>query len=730
MRQFLSSAVVLCAAAAAFGQSAPPAAPMRPVVDDYFGVKVTDPYRYMENLSDPEVLAWFKAQGQYARKCLNALPQREQLLKDITKYVNSTPASVPDVERIFGGQFFLLKTLPDQNTAKLYMRANLGAPDTMLLDTDHYAGPMGEPAAINYFAPSNDGRYVAVGISVGGSEAAVIHILDTTTGKELPEKIDRADYGAVSWCDDNHSFSYVRLQKLAPKAPETDKYMNPAAFLHVLNTDPESDRKIMQAGLTDRIPMTPTDTPVLGMQPDSHFLLGVIGHGVQNEQTLYTAPVSSLQQANIPWVKVCDVDDQIDQYAVHGDDIYLLSHKGTPHFRILKTSLKNPDVMHASVVVPAGDGIIRSLSTASDALYIRESLDGAYHVLRLPYDSPTPVEVTLPFMGDAEFLGSDPRLPGLIFFLSGWTRGDRACMYDPATNQVTTTDIAPAGPYDNRQDITSTEVTVPSYDGTLVPMSIIYRKDLKRDGTNPVWIDAYGAYGMSIDPYFSRSALAWLDRGGVYAVAHVRGGGELGQDWYKGGYKLTKPNTWRDLIACGQYMIDEKYTSASRLAIDGGSAGGITMSRAVTERPDLFAAVCIEVGCCNALRMEQSANGPSNIPEFGSTQTLEGFEDLYTMDGTQHVRPNTPYPAVLLTTGMNDPRVDSWEPGKMAAHLQAATTSGKPVILRVDFEGGHGIGASKKQAIEERADMFAFFLDAFAKNTAATQAAGAQPLRP
>jgi prolyl oligopeptidase len=445
---------------------------------------------------------------------------------------------------------------------------------------------------------------------------------------------------------------------------------------------------------------------------------------------VYTAPVSALQEAKIPWVKVCDVEDEIDEYAVHGDDIYLLSHKGASHFKILKTSLKNPDVAHASVVVPAGDGIIRSLATASDALYIRESLDGVYHVLRLSYDGTTPTEIPLPFMGDAEFLGSDVRLPGLIFFLGSWTRGDRVCSYDPATNQVATTDIAPAGPYDNRDDVTSTEVKVPSYDGTLVPLSIIYRKDLKRDGTNPVWIDAYGAYGISIDPYFSRSALAWLDRGGVYAVAHVRGGGELGQDWYKGGYKLTKPNTWRDLIACGQYMIDEKYTSASRLGIDGGSAGGITMSRAVTERPDLFAAVCIEVGCCNALRMENSANGPNNIPEFGSTQTQEGFEDLYMMDGTQHVRAKTAYPAVLVTTGMNDPRVDSWEPGKMAAHLQAATTSGKPVILRVDFEGGHGIGASKKQAMEERADMFAFFLDAFAKNTTATQAASALPVRP
>ncbi|MGN6369452.1 MAG: prolyl oligopeptidase family serine peptidase, partial [Phycisphaerae bacterium] len=710
--------------------SSPPPTPARPVVDNYFGIKITDPYRWLENLASPDVQSWFKAQDNYARAHLNALPGRDQLLNDITKYVNSTPAFVSDVTLTLPGRLFLLKTLPDQNTAKLYTRDALTGKDKLLLDTDRFNGPNHEPAAINYFTPSFDAKYVAVGVSVGGSEAATIHILDTATGKELPETIDRAEYGGIEWRPDNHSFTYIRLNKLAPNASDLEKYMNPACYLHILNTDPGTDRKILQNSASSPIPMVPTDDPYIGIDPTSDFMFAQIQHGVQNEITLYAAPLADLQKPTIPWTKICDIQDGITSITVHHNDLFLLSHKDAPHFKILKLDLRHPDFAKASILVPPTDAIIRNITTADDALYLREFKDGTYHLLRLPYDSTMggggPVEIPLPFPGDAEFLAADPRLPGIIYSLDGWTHPEQIFTYDPKSNASTPTDIAPAGPLDIRNDITSEELKVPSYDGALVPLSIIHKKDMKLDGANPLAMEAYGAYGMSIDPFFSRSVLAWLDRGGVFAVAHVRGGGELGEDWYKAGYKLTKPNTWRDLIACSEFLIKNKYTSSRNLGIFGGSAGGITMSRALTERPDLFGAVCIEVGCCNALRMENSPNGPNNIPEFGSTQTQFGFEDLLAMDGTQHVRPNTPYPATLLTTGINDPRVSPWEPGKMAARLQSANSSNNPILLRVDFQGGHGIGASKQQALHERADMFAFFLHAFHQNTTTTQSARAQ----
>jgi prolyl oligopeptidase len=294
--------------------------------------------------------------------------------------------------------------------------------------------------------------------------------------------------------------------------------------------------------------------------------------------------------------------------------------------------------------------------------------------------------------------------------MTSWARAPRIYSYDPATRQIADTKLQPLGPNDNPTDITSDEVQVKSWDGVSVPLSIVYKRGLKMDGSNPAWITGYGAYGISLDPSFNPILLAWLEKGGVYAVAHPRGGGENGEDWHKWGMKLTKPNTWRDFIACAEYLIDQKFTSSAKLGGSGTSAGGITIGRTFTERPDLFAAVLDRVGVSNALRSEFSPNGPPNIPEFGSVKSQWGFEDLYTMDAYLHVRNGVRYPAVMLTTGFNDPRVASWEPAKMAARLQAATASGRPILLRVDYAAGHGIGSTRTQVEEELADEMSFML--------------------
>jgi prolyl oligopeptidase len=266
------------------------------------------------------------------------------------------------------------------------------------------------------------------------------------------------------------------------------------------------------------------------------------------------------------------------------------------------------------------------------------------------------------------------------------------------------------GPFDAPEALESVEVKARSHDGEMIPLSIIYKRGIKLDGSNPTLLAGYGAYGISRDPGFNPALLAWYEKGGVYAVAHVRGGGEYGEDWYKAGYKLTKPNTWKDFIACAQYLIQNGYTSPARLAGTGGSAGGILIGRAITERPDLFGAAIIQVGCSDMLRMETTPNGVPNIPEFGSVKTQDGFKGLYEMSAYNHVSDGTKYPAVMLTTGINDPRVEPWQSAKMAARLQAATASGKPVLLRVDYEAGHGIGSTKKQGEELTVDMWAFLL--------------------
>jgi prolyl oligopeptidase len=438
--------------------------------------------------------------------------------------------------------------------------------------------------------------------------------------------------------------------------------------------------------------------------------LALVVHGVLNEVTAYDAPLNSVGKPDTRWQMICDVPDDVTGLAVNGNNLYLLSHKDAPRYQVLETSLEHPDVADAQVVVPESEDVIGGLAAAKDGLYLSET-DGVRGILKkLEWTGGTAEAVQLPFQGTVGVESTDPRIPGAIFAMTSWVKAPRIYAYDPETNAVTRTGLQPLGPNDDPKDVVSEEVKVKSWDGVMVPLSIVYKRGLKMDGHNPTLLRGYGSYGIVLEPVFTPTLLAWLDHGGVYAVAHVRGGGVYGEDWHKWGQKLTKPNTWRDFIACAEYLIDQRYTSPADLAGQGTSAGGITIGRAITERPDLFAAALDRVGVSNALRSEDTPNGPPNIPEFGTTKTQYGFEDLYRMDAYHHVRDGVKYPAVLLTTGWNDPRVASWEPGKMTARLQAATASNRPILLRVDYEAGHGFGSTKTQNEDETADEWSFLL--------------------
>ncbi|HEX4054659.1 MAG TPA: prolyl oligopeptidase family serine peptidase [Tepidisphaeraceae bacterium] len=690
----------------------PLVAPVRPVTDTYFGIKVVDPYRYMENLSDPAVQAWFKAQADHTRAVLDRIPGRDAIFADIKKYVDAVPASVGDVSLLPGDKYFYMKILSGQNLGKLYMRQGLGGKEVLFVDTDQFKGPRGEPAAINSYAPSPDGRYVAYVISKGGAEIGVLRVRDVATGKDTGEEIDRVWDPGVSWLPDGKSFFFNRLQKMRPSTSPLELEQRSQVYLHTVGHDPDRDIAVLGIDSTPHLGILPIDWPFVATQPDSDEVLGFLEHGTQNETTIYAAPLASIGQPDMSWTKVCDVDADVTSATFRGDDLYLLTHKDASRYKIVRTSLHHPDVAHAKLVVPQGAGVLRGMTAASDALYVNELDGGISRIIRIPYGGRAR-PVKLPYEGNVGIQSSDTRLPGIVFSMTGWTRSANIFEFDPATMTSTSTGLQPPGPYDAPEYITSREVDVASYDGTLVPLSIICRKDIKLDGSNPTVLMAYGAYGITIEPFMSPSYLAWFDRGGVLAVAHVRGGGERGEDWHKAGYKLTKPNTWRDAIACAEYLVREKYTSPQRLGITGGSAGGIMVGRSITERPDLFAAAVAQVGAMNTLRAEFSPNGVPNIPEFGSVMTQAGFEDLFAMDSYQHVRDGVAYPAVMLTTGINDPRVAPWEPGKMAARLEAATAGPKPILLRVDYQNGHGIGASRTQREEESADSFAFFLSQF-----------------
>jgi len=699
-------ALLLLIPAVATAQSQLPNTPVRPVTEDYFGTKVVDPYRWLENTSDPEVAAWMKAQNDYTRAVLARIPGRDELLARI-KSLDNAGDTVSGLQ-VWGGHYFYYKTAPGSDNRKLFVRDTLTSPERLLVDTEKMTTADGKHYSIDYFQPSLDGVYVGYGISLGGSEDSVLHILQSSTGTVLSDSIDRAQFGSPTWLPDGKSFFYTRAQKLPSDAPPTAKYQKLKVYRHTLGGDPDTEPLVFGFGANPGVKVDDNDFSIVQFSPGApEFLVGLVIHGVKNEFDVYTIPFDANPGAKTVWKKIADQSDEVTGLDVHGGELYLLSHKNASRFKVLRTSLNSPDLAHAAVAVPASEVVITGISAAEDALYVRDLDGGIGRLRRLPYSGGNIQSVNLPFYGAIQSLVTNPTRAGAWLELTSWTKSPLWYSLDAKTDKLTDTALVPPSPVDYSQ-IESEEVKAKSADGTMIPLSIIHKRGIALDGSHPTWLTGYGAYGITYDPYFDPTILAFLERGGVRAFAHVRGGGEYGEDWHQAGQKLTKQHTIDDFIAGGEYLIEHKYTSAVHLAGEGTSAGGITIGRAITERPELFGAALIRVGDSNALRAETQVSGPANIPEFGTVTEPDGFKALFAMDAYQHVTANTPYPAVLLTTGVNDPRVAPWEAAKMAARLQADTSSGKPVLLRVDYDAGHGMGSTKSQHDIELADELAF----------------------
>jgi len=703
----LALALVNCLPAVA--QTPPHLAPATNVMETHFGVAVQDPYRYMEDLANPEVQTWLKGQAERARAILDRIPGREGLRSRIEQLRNATTERVGEV-RISGAWIYSLKRRADESVPKLYVRNGLHGKDRLLVDPEAMPAPKGSHNSISYYAPSADNKYLAFGVASGGSEDTVLHVLDLDRSRETGDVIDRAELGGPGWTEDHRLF-YTRLQKLEPGAPPEAKYLNARAYVHTLGTSPGQDPPLLGSGAPASPPLGPATYPFVGTAPGCPLLFGVVLTGVQKEWTIYLAPISSLAGGSPAWRKVVDSSDGVVRFTGHGNDLFLLTHRGASNGKILKLSLDDPRMENAREVLPMTKGVITDLAAAQDALYVVRSTGGASALLRLPYHPGSSVRsLRLPFVCDISRLMADEHSPGVVFFATAWTHAGRVFAYDPRLERVVDTGLQPQGPFDNPKNLVAEEVMVRAKDGVMVPLSIVYRKGLRRDGNNPLILDGYGSYGINETPSLDPAGLAWYERGGIIAVAHVRGGGEYGSNWHLGGSRSNKPNTWRDGIACAEWLIAHRYTSASKLAIQGSSAGGIFVGRAITERPDLFAAAIDASPLSDMMRLESSAGGAQNVPEFGSVRTEDGFRSLLEMSPYHKVVDSTRYPAVLLTTGMNDPRVAPWQAAKMAARLQAATASGKAILLRIDYDAGHGIGSTSEQQVEQHTDMIAFLL--------------------
>jgi len=703
----------------------PPVAAIRTVTESYFGVKVEDPYRHMEDLADPEVAAWMRAQSNHAREILDGIPGRAALLARMDEITRERAnaqggAIVTDVRRRPGDLYFYLKIEPPRDqTGKLYMRRGVDGAEVLLVDPDVLTRATGQPYVVQGYVPSFDGTHVAYGLAASGSEDAVLHVIDTSTRQEVDVPIDRR-LGDVNWRPDGRSFFYLRRQKVTPGMPAAELRQRVQVFLHVLGRDPDNDPVVFGIDAPPRgTRINPPDIPWVITTPGSRWALGVVRENNEAAVALYAAPVDTVGAANTPWRRVVDFGDGVemralDRFVVRGDDLFVITHNSAPRRRVARINLATAEFAAATSVVPAGSAVVETLAAARDALYVIRRDGAVEELLRVAVDEPetrrTPTPVPLPVEGSIGLMPLDPRVEGALLVLGGPLQSPRLQAYASREGRITNSGLLPPGSVE-RGDLEVVHVKVPSHDGVLVPLSIVHKRGLPRNGSNPVLLEGYGAYGTSTDLEVRPPIRAWCELGGIFVIAHVRGGGEYGEEWHRTGYKATKPNTWKDAIAAAEYLIAEKYTSPARLAIRGASAGGILVGRAMTERPDLFAVALPSVGLLDLVRAETEANGVPNIPEFGSVATEGGFTALYAMSAYHHVRNGTRYPAVLLQVGRNDPRVAPWHSAKMAARLQAATTSGRPVLLSVDDDAGHGgLSSLRGQRQASNADAMAFAL--------------------
>lgn len=697
------------------GAAAPPVARVKVVTEPYHGTNIEDPYRYFENQTDPDVVQWIKGQADFAAAALQAIPGRDSLLARLREIDQATAHRISKIQPRAGGDLYYLKQLAQESLPKFYHRSAAGK-ETLLIDPAQHDGADEQRASLTYCVPSPSGQHVAYGVAQGGSELTTNYVWDVAAGQDLPDVIDRIEnaYTDPHWLPDGSGFYYVRRPKLPPDAPPTEGYKRTQVFLHRLETDPENDPLVLAKDSSRDVPLADTDFPSIVLTPGSRFAIAKIKHGDANDLTLYVAVAEDLGTPRVKWRQICNAAQLVTGFAVRGDDVYLLTAHEAPRFKVVRTSLAAPDFERAELVVPPSEAAVDDLAVASDALYVNLLEGPRGKVRRLPWEpASAPSTIALPEgFSSAAVMAARPDVPGAWLQLASWSRARTLRRYDPASNSLQDPKLSTPGKFDQPPGYSSTEVMVESHDGVLVPLSIVHPQKVVLDGSHPVYLFGYGSYGFSLQVRYSPLELAWLERGGIIAFAHVRGGGEFGKAWHLAGQKATKPNTWKDFIACAQYLVAKEYTSPGKLAGHAGSAGGILIGRAITERPDLFAAALIDVGVLDALRMETTTNGVPNIQEFGSVATKPGFDALLAMSAYHHVRDGQKYPAVMLSHGINDRRVEPWFSAKMTARLQAATASGKPVLLRIDYALGHGasFGGTKEQELAQWADQWSFLL--------------------
>ena len=680
------------------------------------GVSVADPYRNLENVKSAETQAWLKAQGDYAAAQLSRIDGRDVIAARIEALGKASGDQIREVTRMPGERLYYLKRKAGGSQMKLVMRVGMNGTERVLVDPELIAKATGVPHAINFFVPSWDGKTLAYGISAGGSEDASLLLMDIATGKALGKPIPRAQTGLVHWAPDSRTLTFNQIRELPAETSDTETYLDTTVFVLNARAANAKPRALFGPLVNKSLNMDRLDVAEVMFAPDSRYMIARTTDTTLPEGRLYVAPLAELQQRDVHWQQISGYADKITSVQLRGDMLYLRTYTGAPRGRVLALSLaqKTPVISNATVAVAEPDvGVLEGFALGKDAIYtqVRQGFN-----LRMRRHTAGTVTDVAPAVAGSTLMTSDPAHAYANPWLttSTWTEPQRllAAASDGKTRDTgLMTNVRP----ENTPELDVAEVQVTSHDGVKVPLAILRKKGLALDGTNPALLIGYGAYGFSFEARFDPRNIAWLERGGVLAFVNVRGSGAYGDAWYKAGFKATKSNTWKDGVAAAQYLIEQRYTSAKTLGIWGTSAGGIFVGRAVTTAPELFAAAIMDVGIMDAVRAEESANGITNISEFGSYKNATEFPALLEMSTYHQIKEGTAFPAVMFIHGLNDPRVDVWHSAKAAARFQAATTSGKPILMRLDGQAGHGIGSTAQQGFSKQADIYSFLLWQFGK---------------
>ena len=676
--------------------SGPPKSEPRPLTEEIHGTKITDPYRWLEDGNSAETQKWVAEEMAYTRSVLDPLPGRGEIRKRLTELLGTGDIGVP---KIGGKYFFYTRRDGLQNQPVLYVREGIDGKDRALVDVNSLASD--GTISLDWFFPAEHGKYVAYGTSANGSEMSTLHIIETRTGKVLPDTIEHTRAASIAWMPDNSGFYYTRYPKKGD-VPEGQERYNRHVFFHELGVDPEKDQLIFGEGRDS------DDWPSVSLDNDGRMLLISVAQGWSKSELF----LMDLKKGTPP-TRITTGKNFLYSASVYNGRVYIVTNEDAPRYRMFVTEAGEYDRDDWKEIVPQTGGILKAAPIYGGKIFAQYEQNASSQLKVFDLQGNLNGNIELPSVGTVFGVGGKWDREEIFYRFESFTVAPSIYRYDLETRSTSLwakvdAPTVDASAYDVKQE------WFHSKDGTRVPMFIVHKKGLKKDGHNPTLLTGYGGFNISLTPQFDRATFLWLEHGGVYAVANLRGGSEFGEDWHRAGMLDKKQNVFDDMIAAAEYLISEKYTHKDHLAIEGGSNGGLLMGAMITQRPDLFRAVVCRVPLLDMLRYQNFMIARRWIPEYGNPENPEQFNWLHAYSPYQHVKTGTEYPAVLFMIADSDSRVDPMHARKMTALMQSVASNGKskdrPILLRVEAKAGHGAGAPVSKQIEEGTDIFAFLM--------------------